>query len=364
MENASAIRVDRVTKRFGSAAAVADVSLDVERGEFLTLLGPSGSGKTTLLRLIAGFDKPDSGRIYLSGQDVTDEPPYRRRIHTVFQQYVLFPHLSVFKNIAFGLEQKKLSKREIERQVGDALELVRLPGYEGRMPDELSGGEQQRVAVARAIVLEPEALLLDEPLAALDFKLRKEMQLELKRLQRQLNISFLLVTHDQEEAMTMSDRIAVVASGRIQQIGTPPEVYEHPATAFVANFIGISNIFEAEIISQNGQQAHVELYGQPIEISLSGNRLAGDRVRFAVRPEKIALRSQPFGHADRIQLEGVIEDKVYLGDLTHWQVRVGNRLVTVSEQNQSGSQAESFRGGQPVFLCWARASIVFLSNRD
>ncbi|MBI3951212.1 MAG: ABC transporter ATP-binding protein [Acidobacteria bacterium] len=362
MKNSSAIRVDRVTKCYGNVVAAEDVSLEVERGEFLTLLGPSGSGKTTLLRLIAGFDRPDAGRVYLSGQDVTDEPPYRRRIHTVFQQYVLFPHLSVFKNIAFGLEQKTLSKREIERKVGQALELVRLSGYEQRMPHELSGGEQQRVAVARAIVLEPEALLLDEPLAALDFKLRKEMQLELKRLQRQLNISFLLVTHDQEEAMTMSDRIAVMAAGRIQQVGTPQEVYENPETAFIANFIGISNIFEAEVIARNGHQALLELYGQRIEIPMSGKPLAGPRVRFAVRPEKIDLRSQPLNHSGWIQLEGVIEDKVYLGDLTHWQVRVNDSLVTVSEQNGFPLQAEHFRSGQRVFLGWPRESIVFLSS--
>jgi spermidine/putrescine transport system ATP-binding protein len=364
MNNSSAIKVDRVTKRYGGVTAAESVSLEVQRGEFLTLLGPSGSGKTTLLRLIAGFDRPDEGKIYLSGQDVTDEPPYRRRIHTVFQQYVLFPHLSVFKNIAFGLEQKKLPRREIERKVGDALELVRLSGYERRMPHELSGGEQQRVAVARAVVLEPEALLLDEPLAALDFKLRKEMQLELKRLQRQLNISFLLVTHDQEEAMTMSDRIAVVASGRIQQIGTPPEVYEQPATAFIANFIGISNVFEAEVVSQNSQQARIKLYGQHIEILLNGRPLAGPRARFAVRPEKIGLRSQPLAQAGWIQLQGVIEDKVYLGDLTHWQVRVGDGVVTVSEQNRSGSEADTFRGGQPIFLGWPQESMVFLSDRD
>jgi spermidine/putrescine transport system ATP-binding protein len=362
MNNSSAIRVDQVTKHYDSVAALEDVSLDVERGEFLTLLGPSGSGKTTLLRLIAGFDRPDAGRVYLSGQDVTDEPPYRRRVHTVFQQYILFPHLSVFKNIAFGLEQKKLLKREIERKVGETLELVRLSGYERRMPHELSGGEQQRVAVARAIVLEPEALLLDEPLAALDFKLRKDMQLELKRLQRQLNISFLLVTHDQEEAMTMSDRIAVMAAGRIRQIGAPQDVYENPETAFIADFIGLSNIFEAEIISRDDQQALVELGGQRLAISLNGKPLAEPRVRFAVRPEKIGLRAQPLGNAGGIQLEGVIEDKVYLGDVTHWRVRVGDHLVTVSEQNRSGPPAENFRGGQRVFVCWAHESIVLLAG--
>jgi spermidine/putrescine transport system ATP-binding protein len=364
MENSSAIRVDRVTKRYGSTAAVEDVSLEVERGEFLTLLGPSGSGKTTLLRLIAGFDRPETGSIYLSGQDVTDEPPYCRRIHTVFQQYVLFPHLSVFKNIAFGLEQKKLAKDEIERKVKGALELVRLPGYERRMPHELSGGEQQRVAIARALVLEPEALLLDEPMAALDFKLRKQMQLELKRLQRQLNITFLLVTHDQEEAMTMSDRIVVLNAGRIQQVGTPQEVYENPETAFIANFIGISNIFEAEVISRNGYRALIELHGQRIEVPLDGRVLDGPRARFAVRPEKIGLHAQPLERSGWVQLQGVIADRMYLGDLTHWHVRVNGSLVTVSEQNRTETHAEAFRDGQSVFLGWAPESMVLLSHRD
>jgi spermidine/putrescine transport system ATP-binding protein len=362
MENDSAIRVDRVTKRYGSVTAVDDVSLHVERGEFLTLLGPSGSGKTTLLRLIAGFDAPGSGKVYLGPRDVTDQPPYRRPIHTVFQQYVLFPHLNVFKNVAFGLEQKKLSKSDIERKVGEALELVHLSGYERRMPDELSGGQQQRVALARAIVLEPEALLLDEPMAALDFKLRKQMQQELKQLQRQLKMSFLLVTHDQEEAISLSDRIAVMTDGRVQQIGTPQHVYEHPETAFVANFIGISNIFEADVISRNDQRAVVNVYGQPIEIHINGQPLDGPRARFAVRPEKIGLAAESAGHGDGIELQGVVENKSYLGDLTHWQVRVSDMMVTVSEQNHSGWRSERFQHGQPVFLGWAQESMILLSE--
>jgi spermidine/putrescine ABC transporter ATP-binding subunit len=364
MEETSVIRVDRATKRYGTVIAVEDVSLEVERGEFLTLLGPSGSGKSTLLRLIAGFETPDQGRIFLSGRDVTDEPPYRRDVHTVFQQYVLFPHLNVFKNIAFGLEQKKLARREIERKVGEALELVRLPGYERRMPHELSGGQQQRVAVARALVLEPAALLLDEPFAALDFKLRKEMQEEMKRLQRQLNKCFVLVTHDQEEAMIMSDRIVVIADGRIQQIGTPRDVYERPATEFVANFIGLSNIFEADIISRSDGCALIEFHGQRVEISIDGKLSGGNRASFAVRPEKIALHDGLLDTSGFIQLQGVIEEKVYLGDSTHWRVRVGDRVITVSEQNRRQSQAETFRQGQTVFLCWAQESIVLLSNRD
>lgn len=362
MEKGSAIRIDRVTKRYGRVTAVDAVSLQIEQGEFFTLLGPSGSGKTTLIRLIAGFDLPDAGHIYLGRHNVTNEPPYRRPVHTVFQQYALFPHLNVFKNVAFGLEQKRLSKLEIERKVAQALELVRLAGYQQRMPDELSGGQQQRVALARAIVLEPQALLLDEPLAALDFKLRKQMQQELKQLQRQLKMSFLLVTHDQEEAISLSDRIAVIAEGRIQQIGTPRYVYEHPETAFVANFIGVCNIFEADVVARNGQQAVLDLDGQLVEICLNGQPLVGPRVRFAVRPEKITLSAELLSMAGSLQLQGIVENKSYLGDLTHWQVRVGRFLVTVSEQNHSGWRSERFQHGQSVFLGWMPESMIILSD--
>ncbi|GBC76637.1 Spermidine/putrescine import ATP-binding protein PotA [bacterium HR08] len=358
----SAIRVEGVTKRYGAVTALEAVSLEVERGEFLTLLGPSGSGKTTLLRVIAGLERPDEGRVYLGGADVTDLPPYRRRVHTVFQQYVLFPHLNVYKNIAFGLEQKRLPRREIERRVAAALELVRLSGYERRWPHELSGGEQQRVALARALVLEPEALLLDEPLAALDLQLRKEMQRELKRLQREVGISFLMVTHDQEEALALSDRIAVIAEGRLQQIGTPREVYENPETAFVATFLGAANVFEAEVMARENGDALLALCGRTVRVSLNGRRLEGSRAQVAVRPEKIALRARPLRKTDLVQLEGVIEERLYLGDATHWRVRVGDQSVLVTAPNRPGSRAEAFRDGQRVFLCWARESIVVLSQ--
>jgi spermidine/putrescine transport system ATP-binding protein len=356
------IRVEGVTKRYGAVTALDAVSLDVERGEFLTLLGPSGSGKTTLLRVIAGLERPDAGRVYLNGEDVTDLPPYRRRVHTVFQQYVLFPHLNVYKNIAFGLEQKRLPRHEIERRVAAALELVRLPGYERRWPQELSGGEQQRVALARALVLEPEALLLDEPLAALDLQLRKEMQRELKRLQREVGISFLLVTHDQEEALALSDRIAVIAGGRLQQIGTPREVYENPETAFVATFLGSANVFEVEIVGRENGEALLGLCGQTVRVSLNGRSLEGSRAQVAVRPEKIALRARPLRSSDLVQLEGVIEERIYLGNATHWRVRVGDRCITVTEPNRPGSKADTFRDGQRVFLCWTRESIIVLAQ--
>ncbi|MCS6816494.1 MAG: ABC transporter ATP-binding protein [Blastocatellia bacterium] len=358
----SAIRLEGVTKCYGAVTALESVSFEVERGEFLTLLGPSGSGKTTLLRVIAGLERPDAGRVYLGGEDVTELPPYRRRVHTVFQQYVLFPHLNVYKNVAFGLEQKRLSRREIARRVGAALELVRLSGYERRWPHELSGGEQQRVALARALVLEPEALLLDEPLAALDLQLRKEMQRELKRLQREVGISFLLVTHDQEEALALSDRIAVIADGRLQQIGTPREVYERPETAFVATFLGAANVLEAEILHRENGDALLGLCGHTVRVPLNGRRIEGSRAQVAIRPEKIALRARPLRRTDLVQLEGVIEERLYLGEATHWRVRVGEHYVTVTEPNRPGSKTDAFRDGQRVFLCWARESIVVLSR--
>ncbi len=249
MTDSYEVEIQNVTRRFGSVTAVESVSLEVGRGEFLTLLGPSGCGKTTLLRMIAGFETPDEGRVLLGGADVTDLPPFKRDVTTVFQQYALFPHLNLFDNVAFGLERRRTPRDEIKRRVADALSMVRLAGLDSRSIGELSGGQQQRVALARSLVLEPRVLLLDEPLAALDLKLRKQMQVELKSLQRRLGISFIYVTHDQEEALTMSDRIVVMNAGRVEQVGSAEEVYERPATEFVAGFIGISNIIEGVLES-------------------------------------------------------------------------------------------------------------------
>src|SRR6266511_1489138 len=251
------IRLERVTKMFGETLAVDDLSLDIEEGEFFSMLGPSGCGKTTTLRMIGGFDDPTRGTIYLGGRDVTDLPPYRRDVNTVFQSYALFPHFNVFENVAFGLRRRKVDRSEIERRVKESLELVDLVGFDRRKPGQMSGGQQQRVALARALVNRPKVLLLDEPLGALDLKLRKQMQLELKRIQEEVGITFIYVTHDQEEAMTMSNRLAVMRHGKIQQVGAPAEVYERPASAFVAGFVGVSNLLER------------------------------DGRRFAVRPEKI-----------------------------------------------------------------------------
>ena len=285
------IRIDRVSKRFHEVAAVDDLSLDIERGEFFSMLGPSGCGKTTTLRMIAGFEEVTAGTIRLGEQDVTNTPPYRRDVNTVFQNYALFPHLNVYENVAFGLRRKKMADAEIKRKVGEFLALVELPGYERRKTSQLSGGQQQRVALARALINHPRVLLLDEPLGALDLKLRKQMQLELKRIQTEVGITFVYVTHDQDEAMTMSDRIAVMRAGRIEQLGSAEELYERPATAFVAGFLGVSNLLAGRVTSASGGGLDIELAtGRSIRSSATDARHAvGDEVSAGVRPEKLKI---------------------------------------------------------------------------
>jgi len=345
-----------VTKRFGDVIAVDSVSLSVRRGEFLTLLGPSGCGKTTLLRIIAGFETPDAGRVTLGGLDVTELPPYRRDVTTVFQHYALFPHMSVFDNVAFGLERRGVTRKETSRRVESALEMVRLSGLGRRQPSELSGGQQQRVALARALVLEPRVLLLDEPLAALDLKLRKQMQLELKGLQQRLGISFIYVTHDQEEALTMSDRIAVMNAGRIEQLGRAEEIYERPATEFVAGFIGVSNVIEGVVESASDGRLVIGVGDARVYAGGSGIA-SGERVRLLVRPEKIIISSDASEHA----LHGKIESAVYLGESTQWRILIASgQVITVLEQNRQAFQSSQSRIGQTVFVSWEAESAVLL----
>src|SRR2546422_7947896 len=274
------IRLSNLTKRFDDVVAVDDLSLEIARGQFFSLLGPSGCGKTTTLRMIGGFEEPSLGTIYLGGKDVTDEPPYRRDVNTVFQSYALFPHLNVFDNVAFGLRRKKVERSEADRRVREALALVDLPGFERRKPSQLSGGQQQRVALARALVNHPKLLLLDEPLGALDLKLRKQMQLEPKRIQSEVGITVLYVTHDQEEAMTMSDRLAVMRHGRIEQIGRPEDIYERPATEFVAGFLGASNLLDGEVVDRRDRTATVRLMdGDTVDVpGLEGESPVGSKV--------------------------------------------------------------------------------------
>ncbi len=346
--------LDRVVKSFGGVAAVDRLSLVIHRGEFFSMLGPSGCGKTTTLRLIGGFESPDEGMVRLNGQDVTDLPAYKRNVNTVFQSYGLFPHLSVFDNVAFGLRRRKVEAKEVERRVNEALELVNLAGYGKRRKAQLSGGQQQRVALARALVNRPQVLLLDEPLGALDLKLRKQMQLELKRIQKDVGITFVFVTHDQEEAMTISDRIAVMNKGRIEQLGPPEEVYERPATEFVAEFLGASNLLDGTYRgSQDGWGLCDLDSGAKIRIPAGPARQTGDRLRVGVRPEKIQI--VPAGGALAAALNavaGTLRSAVFAGVSFQYffQTHEG-REMSAFDRNGSGNAVA--QPGEAVRLAWA-----------
>jgi spermidine/putrescine transport system ATP-binding protein len=337
-----AVSLQGLRKSYGDVVAVRDVTLDVRAGEFLTLLGPSGCGKTTLLRLIAGFETPDAGAVLISGRDLSGEPPYRRPVNTVFQHYALFPHRTVAGNVAFGLQMAKLPRREIPGRVAKALEQVRLTGLGARGVDQLSGGQRQRVALARALVLEPDVLLLDEPLAALDLKLRQEMRIELKNLQERLGRTFVFVTHDQDEALIMSDRIAVMNQGGVEQVGPPDELYERPRTRFVADFLAVRNVLQATVLSVAGGRVSLRMRGgASLTAADDGQWREGSEVWVGLRPETIQLFAD--GSADRLQ--GTIEDEVYLGDRTEWLLRVGGDVLTVS---QPARQGPTLRRGDAV----------------
>jgi spermidine/putrescine transport system ATP-binding protein len=347
--------LDRVTKVFGDTVAVDDVSLDIEAGEFFSLLGPSGCGKTTTLRMIGGFEEPTRGTISLGGQDVTDLPPYKRDVNTVFQSYALFPHLDVYENVAFGLRRRKVDRGEIDRRVRAALELVDLVGYERRRPRQLSGGQQQRVALARALVNQPKVLLLDEPLGALDLKLRKQMQLELKRIQSEVGVTFIYVTHDQEEAMTMSNRIAVMRHGTIEQVGPPEDVYENPGTEFVAAFLGASNLLDGEIAERRDGVVTVRLSSGGA-VRVPEERLPRDLdtvVKVGVRPEKITI--VPEGEerfADRNSVAGLLRMATYIGVSHQYKVEgPGGQELTVYVQNLGATPAP--HPGERVRLVWS-----------
>lgn len=328
-----AIQFVNVSRHFGDVKAVEEANLEIRDGEFFSMLGPSGSGKTTCLRMIAGFDRPTSGKIFLYGQDVSNLPPYERNVNTVFQDYALFPHMTIKDNIAYGLMVKGVSKEERNNQVDEMLDLVRLPGFGYRKPSQVSGGQRQRVALARALINHPKVLLLDEPLGALDLKLRQQMQVELKSIQKRVGITFIFVTHDQEEALTMSDRIAVFNEGKIQQIGTPSEIYERPASAFVAGFVGTSNLVSGEV----------------------ARRITGSPEMFSIRPEKIHLSttSEEPGK-DMLCIDGVVRDVVYLGLFTRYLVEIesGNDLVVIVQNLDTTSMDVLSDRGQKVRLSW------------
>ena len=357
------VEVVGVTKRFGEVVAVDDVSLAVARGELFALLGPSGCGKTTLLRLIAGFEAPSAGGLSIGGVDVTHLPAHRRPVNLVFQHYALFPHLTVAENVAFGLRYRRLPRAARAAKVGEALALVRLTGLAARRPHEISGGQRQRVALARALVLEPQVLLLDEPLAALDRRLRQEMQGELKALQRELGITFLFVTHDQEEALAMSDRLAVMSRGRVEQLGSPAEVYERPATPFVAEFLGAENLVTATVAAapEGGLLLRLPSGAEiPAPPEVAGRALAaGATVRCAVRPEKLRLVSPESAAGPGFPV--AVESRTYQGATTTWIVRdrAGARFV-VAEPNRSPAAGEAWHPGDDAFLAWDPRSTVVL----
>jgi spermidine/putrescine transport system ATP-binding protein len=325
-----------VSKRFGAIQAVGDVSLGVKKGEFFSLLGPSGCGKTTMLRLAAGFEEPDAGRVFLDGRDITGLPPNRRRVNTIFQSYALFPHMTVRDNIGFGLAIAKRPKAAIRAEVDGMLELIRMTGEAGKKPGQLSGGQKQRVAVARALVNKPDVLLLDEPLAALDLKLRQKMLIELDIIHDQVGITFLYVTHDQAEAMSLSDRIAVMNGGRIEQIGTPAEIYEAPRTSFVAAFIGDTNFLGGEVRDcLNGEYCRIAVDGLPEIVGFNDRALrAGQPITLSVRPEKIHIsHDRPEEKPRSNALPAVVEDVVYLGANTKYWVRAGGHRIQVLRQH-------------------------------
>ncbi|HEX2267024.1 MAG TPA: ABC transporter ATP-binding protein, partial [Actinomycetota bacterium] len=359
------VALDRLSKAFGSVVAVDDVSLQVGAGEFYSLLGPSGCGKTTTLRLIAGFERPDKGRISIGGRDVTAVPPHRRNVNTVFQNYALFPHLTVEENVAYGLKQKNVPKHELQERLTQALATVRLTELRTRKPRELSGGQQQRVALARALVNEPTVLLLDEPLAALDQKLRKAMQQELKKLQERVGISFLYVTHDQEEALTLSDRLAVMSDGRILQEGTPDQIYERPTSRFVADFIGQSNFFSGTVKRTDEGHVVVDASGLILRCSPTPWSRPGTSVLVSIRPEKIRPASPNAMTADdRVNVvTGRLARRTYLGDLVRYQVELpGGVELMVQRQNERGDPASAWVVGSDVDIAWDAESAALLPD--
>jgi spermidine/putrescine transport system ATP-binding protein len=362
-----AVQLIDVSKRFAASGgeqiqAVDHLTLDIANGEFFSFLGPSGCGKTTTLRMIAGFEMPSEGLILIGGQSMGQIPPYKRPVNTVFQHYALWPHMTVFENVAFGLEMKKASKTEIQRRVSEALELVQLTGFDLRKPKQLSGGQQQRVALARALVQRPQVLLLDEPLGALDLKLRKAMQLELKHMQQSIGITFVYVTHDQEEALTMSDRIAVMNKGRLEQLGSPKDIYETPVTRYVADFIGETNFLEGRITALDASWATVAVDDHFVVRAPAINHLSnGQTVTLAVRPEKIQVDSAQAMTSEC--LAGRVEEVVYIGTDTRYLVRLSDQTSVVARvQNVGKDVITTFAPGAEVAVSWQSSAARILTQ--
>ena len=365
--DANDVEFEHVSKRFGAFLAVDDVHLAIRKGEFFSLLGPSGCGKTTSLRMIAGFEQPTDGEIYLSGQPVSGIPPYRRNVNMVFQNYALFQHLTTWQNVAFGLKRRKVPREEIEKRVAEALRMVEMSRMGDRKPSELSGGQQQRVALARALVNLPTVLLLDEPLGALDAKLRKTMQLELKRLQTEVGITFVYVTHDQEEALTMSDRLAVMSQGRIEQVGSPTEIYEHPRSEFVASFIGVSNVFPAVVVRLAEDILICQTdHGLQLTAARDGRDLrSGQKVKIVVRPEKLRVTTN--ASSDRVEntFGARIKTVVYVGSLTQLILEIdGDQEVKALLPNVNTAGSSEWRANDRVDISFAPTCCSIITDLE
>ncbi|HEY6516994.1 MAG TPA: ABC transporter ATP-binding protein [Steroidobacteraceae bacterium] len=361
------VRLQAVSKKFGDFRAVDEVSLEIRRGEIFCLLGGSGSGKTTLLRMLAGFETPSAGRIYIDGEDMSSVPPYERPVNMMFQSYALFPHMTVEKNVAFGLEQERLGRPEVRRRVGEILEIVQMSPYAGRKPHQLSGGQRQRVALARSLAKRPKLLLLDEPLAALDRKLRERTQFELLNIQERLGVTFIVVTHDQEEAMTLSTRMGVMENGRIAQVGTPAEIYEAPVNRFVADFIGSVNLMEGRVAArgEGDLTIHCEPFGCTVRTTRRVECAPGDTVWAAIRPEKIALASEgsPVEASAENRVRGKVREVAYMGDVSICLVEIeSGKTVRVTLPNRSGLAAQRDLRHASVTLSWDAESLVILTR--
>ncbi|GAB5471181.1 MAG: ABC transporter ATP-binding protein [Rhodospirillales bacterium] len=367
MSDEDYISIRALSKRFGSVSAVDDVTMSIKRGEFFSLLGPSGCGKTTLMRVIAGFEEATTGEVYLDGQAMGHTPPHRRPVNMVFQSYAIFPHLTVQQNIAFGLRKEKLPKAEVGRRVDEVLAMIKLSGYGTRRANELSGGQRQRVALARALIKRPKVLLLDEPLGALDKKLREQMQLELRALQRSVGITFVFVTHDQEEAMTMSDRIAVMNNGKVLEVGAPSQLYDRPKTHFVADFLGSMNFFDGLIKTNNGAEAEVETEQLGVIRTKNGAFpvAVGEKVVVGIRPENLAVSTDRA--ADNVNaVQGRIDDAAFLGDRSHIYVSVngGRGTVLTLMQNVRGAASQIGRHKGEVCVSWSYDAGILLPRED
>lgn len=351
------VKIENINKEYGDNHVVKDLFLEIKKGEFLTMLGPSGCGKTTTLRMIAGFETPTSGNIYIEGEEIQNTEPYDREVNTVFQNYALFPHMTIYDNLAFGLTVKKVSKTEIKKRVTEILELVQLIGFENRKPDQLSGGQKQRVAIGRALINRPKVLLLDEPLGALDLKLRKQMQFELKRLQKKLGITFVYVTHDQEEALTMSDRIAIMYGGNLEQIGTPKEIYEKPKSKFVADFIGESNIFYG-VASRNGNDV-LDVKIENGNVSAVDSQIKDDEIIYVlVRPENIKLSKEP---VKGFNLVGRVKEHIYIGNVNKTIIMLPTGMEV---KMNTTPKVELLPVGSEIYVYWEKEDAVVIKSQS